>query len=215
MLRKNEKEHKQERKKGFKLFFTRVFFSVLLFSPVVFTPSKISKNITFAKEEQIEQNTNPDLESLEEKVFHQKYTKDSSEERISRLEEFLFGNKNTSEGFESRINKIKKALKLSQPQLKITESEKIETPEIKEPKVIYEDLGIVGIISQIENEVFNMTFNEQPFPRRVIALEEKILTRGEIAINRKKPLLERVSYLVQKSGLQVNKQIPLTLPSQK
>ena len=215
MLRKKEKEHKLEKKESFSLSITVVFF---IFSLLL---------SAYAQESQYK-----DLDSIEKDIFHQSFTSESKEDRLSRLEEFLFGTKRSNENPEIRTNKIINALKqketTTKTQEQITQKEiipnlpknnKIDLTSQKEQTTKFYDestnVGVIGAISQIETKVFGKSFNELSFQSRVSALEEKILTKSEIINNKNKPILERVSYLVKKTGLNIPEQnLPtITLPS--
>ena len=179
-----------------------------------------------------------ELDALEEKVFHQTYTKDPVETRILRLEEFLFGQKQVKGTIEERFKKINSAINPEAEKQKNRETGKKENPSqniilnqspeqsegaSKESsngsgafantqndnnsQVIYDEsfnVGVVGAVNQIEEIVFNMVFNNVAFPARVANLEDKLLSKSEVYKSRKKPLMERVQKLVQKSGLQQN-----------
>ena len=150
--------------------------------------------ITFAQE-----LDNKELNSLEEKVFHQTYSTESKEERISRLESFLFGKQNLKENIENRLKKITTALKAPDIEQPIIKSETLDTiPPPQEPP---NKEGIIGAINQIETKMFNMTYNDYPFQARINALEDRLLSKQEIAKDRMKPLLERVTILVKKAGI--------------
>ncbi len=237
MLRKKEKEHKQEKSKDNiqKLYiiailfiltiqiFNLFYYSYKCFAAETNTQAQASPSKEVSKI--IEQS---ELDSIEEKVFHEKYLSDPKETRVSRLEEFVFGKKQSAETVEERIKKINNAINPKEQK----EEQKVETKEqnIKESltttsdenkqeyKVIYDEsfnVGVVGAINQIENKVFSMSFNNLPFPTRVAKLEETLLSTSEILKNRKKPLMERVNKLVQKAGLMPDYQVPpIQLPKQ-
>lgn len=201
MLRKKEKELKLERKEDKKIIVLILFLLVLLSFSIT--------NISYSQEV---------LTSIEEKVFHHKYTNETNEQRMSRLEEFIFGKKYQNETTEVRLNRISNALQpqkgekkhlentITPQESQITKTDTIE----KEPKVIYDEsfnTGILGAISQIEFKIFNKTFNNVPFGARVSALENQLLTKFEIPQARKKPLLERVTILLNRAGLITNRPI--------
>lgn len=216
MLRKKEKELRLEKKEDNLIFVYIITFFIALLC--------IGSLVVYAQE---------DLSSIEEKIFHEKHTNETNEKRLSRLEEFIFGRKYENEVFEIRLNRILKALQLQKEEGKvetITTLKKLpeETIESK-PKVIYDEsfnTGVVGAINQIELKIFNKTFNHIPFPTRVLALENQLLTKPEISKVRKKPLLERVSILVNRAGVILTQevqeqgqhyqplQVPQKLPSQ-
>ena len=220
MLRKKEKEHRQEKNEGFNLHTDKLL--VLFFLLLSIYLLETSGEFVIAQDK--------DLGTIEEKIFHQKFEKEPKEERVSRLEDFLFGTKHSGENLESRTTKIfaaieppakePKSIKVEQILPKI-EPERIETDKqgSGEPNIVYDEAfntGVVGAISQIESKVFNKTFNNLSFPIRVVNLEEKLLSRPEIIKNRKKPLIERVTILVQKAGLPVQKENPPVIyPPQK
>ena len=200
----------QRKRKGFnflKFLFFFIFFSNIYLSAPLYTYS------AYAQENNLKQNQDPDskeLNDLEEKVFHQSYSTESKEERISRLESLLFGKSSPKETIENRIKKITTALKVPavvEAGLKPAST----TPSPQEP---IDKEGIIGAINQIEVKMFNMTFNEYPFPVRINALEDKLLSKSEIEKNRTKPLLERVTILVDKAGIPVQKGNKLNLNSQ-
>jgi hypothetical protein len=201
VLKKRGKGLKLEKKEDKIIFALIIIFSLAL----IFTGASVS-------------NAQEDLSPIEEKIFHQKYTNETNEQRASRLEEFIFGRKYQNEVFETRLNRILKALQLQKEEKKlekqaqsrleaetITTSKKLPEDTTKsKPKVIYDEsfnTGVLGAISQIELKIFNKTFNHIPFPTRVAALENQLLTKSEISKVRKQPLLERVSILVNRAGL--------------
>ena len=170
----------QRKRKGFSFFLILIFFST---------------QVTYAQE-----FDNKELTNLEEKVFHQSYSTESKEERISRLENFLFGKPALKESIENRLKKITTALKAPEIEQPIIKSETLDKIPPSQPT---NNEGIIGAISQIEMKMFNMTFNEYPFIARINALEDRLLSKQEITKDRMKPLLERVTILVSKAGLQV------------
>ena len=216
MSRKKEKVHKPEEKKGFSLL--KISLLIFFISSTLFLQLTYQfKDKVFAQSNNPEvsakpKDSNDDLSNLEEKIFHEQYTKDPTEERLSRIEDFLFGRKYSSQSIENRISKINTALqpalqppvqeKTNIETLKPIEPEHLEIPsKPEEPKVVYDEganTGVIGTISEIENKVFGMTFNETPFQKRVENLGFKILSNLERNKSMKKPLIERVSILVKK-----------------
>ena len=237
MLRKNEKELKLEERKGYKpstvmgyiKFSLCLIYCFTIFSLVYAQQPNLQtatpQEIDIEKGLQDKRNiTSKSLDQLEEKIFHQKFSDESSNDRLSRIEEFVFGKKTSNQIDEIRLNKITNAL---QDKSNETEQEKIQViqPQTipqnaiasqkdeqninKQQKIIYPEpnnSGIIGAINEIEVKIFNKTFEALPFPQRVANLEEKILTRNEITKNSKKPLLERVNILVKKANLPISKQ---------
>ena len=173
-----------------KILLFLIFFSIIyLLSFYTYSPSVSAQD-------------SKELDSLEERVFHQSYNSESKEERISRLENFLFGKQNSKDSIESRIIKITTALKVQetkQPSYPIIKPELFK--EVKEETKLENNEGIIGAINQIEIKMFNMTFNEYPFTARINALEDRLLQKNEITQNKMKPLLERVTILVKKAGI--------------
>ncbi len=210
MLRKKEKVQTQRKRKGFnflKLLFFFTFFSIICLSSSLYTHN------ASAQESNLKQNQAPDnkeLGNLEEKVFHQSFSSESKESRVSRLENFLFGNQNPKESIENRIKKITTALKtpeIEQPVIKPEPINAIKPETIDKtppPQESTNNEGIIGAINQIEIKMFNMTFNEYPFQSRISSLEDRLLSKKEISTTRAKPLLERVTILINKAGLQIN-----------
>ena len=191
MSRKREKAQTQGKRKGFNfLIFLLLFLSILIFQ---------DKFIASAQET----NSADELSSIEEKVFHQNYKDEIRESRISMLENFLFGKDFKAEPTESRIKKITDAIsskkEKEQPQELII-PEKVEIKDSNPEPSSRE--GILNRINQIETKLFNKTFENYPFQIRVSALEERILSQEEIAINKTKPLLNRVSFLLDKIGIE-------------
>ena len=193
MLRKKEKEHKQEKNEEINFFsfnLTIIFLSLLILS--------LANSISFytlANIEETQTTQKTDLDNIEEKVFHQSFNKESQEERAGRLEKFLFGITHANLSLEERLNKITNAIQTNI---------KKETPQ-----VLYDEsfnTGVIGTISQIEIKIFNRIFNDLPFQTRVSSLEDRLLSRQEIIRARKKPLLERVSILVSKAEINTNPQ---------
>ncbi|MBI2995485.1 MAG: hypothetical protein HYY52_02100 [Candidatus Melainabacteria bacterium] len=189
MLRKKEKEYKQEERKDFKFFVSVIFILLAFFF------YKLEASVYATENEYSNINK---LDKIEEKIYHETFKGETSEQRISRIEEFIFGKKYANENIETRINKITFAI---EPEKK---SEVKEVNEIKaQQTIIYDELfntGVVGAISQLEKKVFNHVFNNLPFQARVSRLEEKMLSQGEILRAKQKPLIERISILVKKSG---------------
>ncbi len=251
MLRKKEKWHKQEKGDSFKKPLLFVFLFCFLFNfhltglaQQLFSSSSGTQNQNTNKEaitnKQVQPNKLNELDTLEEKIFHQTYSKDAVEERTSRLEEFLFGEKQSKGTLEERIQKINNAINpkkeqsainnrieqlglgneqnspnsqspIPNPQSPDQQSDITEQnlkPEAQDsPQVVYDEsfnTGVVGAVNQIEEMIFNMVFNNLPFPTRVSNLEDKLLSKSETMKSRKKPLMERVQKLIQKSGLQQN-----------
>lgn len=208
MLRKKEKAHKQKRKEdkstSFRLFF--LFFTVLIFSCFC--------NLNNVSAEEVSPPSadvfSTSLDEIEEKVFHIKYSSDKKEDRLSRLEDFIFGTKNESKTPEERLKKISSSIETKpQPIVKkeaITPPpiEQPQIPQVKEePKVVYDDNsknGVFGTITDLEKKIFNKTFEDMPFQKRVEQLEAKMLSRGELNKVKDQPLLERVTNLVQKGN---------------
>lgn len=198
MLREKEKVHKQERKEDSKFKIILLLFFIVICS------------FNYCRALNLET-----LDAIEEKVFHEKFISQPKEARLSKLEMFLFGTSFPDNPPEQRLNKITSAI---EPQKKeeIKEQPKVEVikPEVfleekkDGQKVIYDEsfnTGIIGSVSQLEKSLFNRVYNELPFQSRIIQLEENLLPKGEILKNRKKPLLERVSILIQRGGLRNQK----------
>lgn len=200
MLRKKGKVHRQKRKKGFK-FLKPLIFLVFLLSLFIYTYNfSVVAQETELKE--VTKTDNKELSDLEEKIFHQNFNTEQADSRLSRLENFLFGKAFEKEVYETRINKITAALKTPEkekPAIEEIKPESIETPST--PQAITNKEGIIGAINQIEMKMFNMTYNDYPFPARISSLEDRLLSKSEISINRSKPLLERVTILVSKAGI--------------
>lgn len=175
----------QRKRKDFSFFLISIFFCT---------------QITFAQEPD-----NKELNNLEEKIFRQNYSSESKEARAERLENFLFGKPTSKETIENRIKKITTALKAPETEQLVEKEIKSETlDKIPLLQVPANNEGIIGAISQIEIKMFNMTFNEYPFVARINALEDRLLSKQEIATDRIKPLLERVTILVKKAGITQN-----------
>lgn len=206
MLRKNEKEHKPEKNEGFNfLFFLIILILIIL---CLKFPDRIFCRV-FAQNSQLNQNS--DISSIEEKVFHQQYESEPIEERLSRLENLIFGAKQLPGNTELRINKIISSFKTKDPSSKplpVIQNEPIKL-EKEEPTVVVDptsNVGVIGLVNQLETKVFNMTFNELPFPARIENLENKLLSKSDIDKTRKKPLIERISTLVSKMGVNTSQQ---------
>lgn len=181
----------------------------------------INKKIQDAKDKEIASK----LESLEEKVFHQKYKTDSNEDRINRLEEFVFGQKYLISPPDVRLKNLTSALNLEEEKSKAQEPQESikaeplapKTAELTEdkPKIEYDEStesGVFGAVSKIEMKVYHKTFNEIPFYKRIEKLEDEILTWRERNNTKKRPLIERVSILVRRVGIEVPEQIPIQAP---
>ena len=207
MLKEKEKAHKQEKKEGknpSKYFLLAVLFIFLYLIP--YFPYKVR-----AQDSEI-----VNLEKLEEKVFHENYKNETTSERLNRLENLLFGIKFSGEPSDVRIKRINNALLPPLKDTPVPKNEKIismqdnilkpETYNEKEDrKVIYDDsfnTGITGAIAQLEQKAFNQSYLNQPFQIRIANLEDKLLSKAEIIQNRKKPLLDRVAYLLQRGGIE-------------
>ena len=185
MSRKKEKAQTQGKRKDFKFLLL-----VLLFLGI--STQKV--------------NSADELGNIEEKVFHQSYKNESQEERISMLENFLFGKEFKKDPAESRIKKITDAItskKEKEQTVEVTAPEKIE---IKDPVPAENPLkeGVLSAVNRIEIKLFNKTFPDYPFQARISALEERVLSGEEIATNRTKPLMERVTVLLHKAGIENN-----------
>lgn len=237
MLKEKGKVYKPEEKKGFNflkvLFLSYVLvFSIFLTNKILAqdavsaptsTPADLAKDI----ESPSAASPNKELDELEEKILHQKYPKDSKENRISRLEEIIFGRQAVNLTPDARLQKLLRAIPPSEDEIKpivLDKAPQPEEPKLKpeelykdplengnKPKVIYDEgfnQGVFGAVGQIETKVFNKTFNEVPFEKRVEKLEETILPKWELNQSRKKPLIERVSILVRKAGVSVPQQDP-------
>lgn len=200
MLRKNEKAHKLEKNEGFSFLLYKVFFPVFILLFIFVLQNLLEINcFSIAQVTQ----TNTDLGSIEEKIFHHKFETDSYEDRLSRLEVLIFGNKNLADSADQRTTKIINAFKIKDgtPSQKPQETIINEPVKLEKPTIVYEESnneGVVGAIGQIETKLFNKTFNDLPFITRIENLEEKLLTKSEISNIRKKPIIERISILVKK-----------------
>ena len=210
MLRKNEKEHKPEKNEDFSFLLYKLLFLVFLILIISFLkfPDQFLYKVV-AQDSPLSENN--DLSSIEEKVFHQKYETDSTEERFSRLENLIFGAKQSSGNTKQRLNKIINSFKTKDttPKPLPTISNEIIKIEKEEPKVIVDEssnTGVIGAINQLEIKVFNMTFNELPFPARIENLEDKLFPKSEITKIRKKTIIERISILVNKAGANIPQQ---------
>lgn len=212
MLRRKEKEHKQEEErdsKPQKTFFILILLIFFITNLNVFAQDTEQSQVNYQ-----ERTDSKELDNLEEKIFKYKYNNEPKEKRVERLEEFIFGKKYTSKNIESRINKLLKAFKKQAKEEEVFEQ--VEIPK-QEPKIIYDntsETGIIGAISQIEIKIFNKTFNDFPFYKRVENLEENILSEHEIKKIRNKSLIERVSILIKKTGIMPQQEDTLTLPQQ-
>ena len=208
MLKEKEKVHKQEKRKGFK---STAFVFFLLFASFAFSYLSVSAGDK-------ESTASLDLENIEEKVFHEKFTTLPKEERLTKLENFLFGISSPKESDELRLNKITSSIsseKKEEP--KKPQEAQLQKAENETPEIIYDEsanTGIIGTISQIERRVFNKIYNELPFQKRVEQLEDRILSKSESLKNKKKTMLERVTILVQRinTNTQNNPQPPVIYP---
>ena len=224
MLKRKEKEHKHvgnavyKTSVTYRFFFTKflilIFLSLNLTIPCYPEESKDNSNTA-----QVDLATEK-ISDLEDKVFHEKYTADKIEDRLGRLEDFVFGNKYSSLTVNDRLQKLAGALTSKTTDSIPPESVAVkETPDdtpTNEPRVVYDEsfnTGVIGAISQIESRVFGKTFNEYTFQKRIENLEQRILNRAEIAKNKNKTLIERVTYLVRRTGISpVNPNIPVINP---
>ncbi len=231
MLRKKEKEHKLEKNEDFNHSYLKAFIIATLINLIYFSQITYFFHYgSIAQTESTKEAQDKDLiniDELEEKVFHQQFKSDTKDLRLSRLEDFIFGKKSSGIAIPERLNKLTTALQLQkkeqvqvtpEPILQVSPEKVADKPqeEIKEePKVLYDEtfnVGVLGTISQIEKRVFNKVFNEQPFQARVTALENKLLSKSEISKNRKRPLLDRITILMEKAGIPAGKPEPLQLP---
>lgn len=230
MLKRNEKEYKPDEKRGFSLLL--FFLSIILIISTVFSGNNThaqestSQVENLAKDIEITKNksSSPELDELEDKILYQKYIKDSIEERLSRLEELIFGRAFSNQTTENRLSKLLTAIPREKsiekteeikPEKLIEKTEILPDEKENTKKVIYDEgfnQGILGAISQVETKVFNMTYNEVPFEKRVEKLEETILSKGELNQVRKTSLIERVSILLKRAGIQPSNQ-SISLPT--
>ena len=234
MSKRKEKKLKQEKNADSKVQFllallTRVSFFILVFLLIFFT---INNSPSYAQTETYES----DLVSLEEKIFHQRFTSEDFKNRLSRLEKFIFGKDNSNISTEQRLNKIKTAID-SSPNKKSSNTfvninpqdsevkdtgQKIENKEQKaedknnKETMVYDDSansGVFGAISKIEEKVFNKAFNDLLFEKRVDALEKILFTKNEQKKIKEKPILERVAILLKRAGFKPsNNQKQIQLP---
>ncbi len=195
----------QRKRKGFN-FLKPLFFIIFLLSifcsGYIYTSTRANTEETNLKE--VTNTDNKELNDLEEKIFHQNFKTEQTESRLSRLENFLFGKSYEKEIYENRIKKISTALKTPEVEKPApTASTEGIKPEslVSPPQDATNKEGIIGAINQIEMKMFNMTYNDYPFPARISALEDRLLSKNELAKNRTKPLLERVTILVNKAGI--------------
>ena len=221
MSRKKEKVLKHEKNADFKERLGRLLLIVfLLLNLYILNTEK-----AYASFSQESTDQSGDISEIEEKIFHEKYEKELLESRLTRLEEFIFKTTSKNESYEQRIKKIKDAFTSKENTNKLPEQIKnqtldktsIENTEKEEPIVIYDkssNTGVIGAVNQIENKVFNMTFDNLPFQSRVSNLEDSILQTNEAEKLRKKSLMERVTYLLEKTGLQTHEQNNLKKDSQ-
>ena len=204
MLRKKEKVLRQERKKDFKSYFLFSLLFLLLLSVNVF-----SDQISTAQETNIQQPEIKELDSLEEIVFHQTYKNQTKEERLTKFEFFLFGKNFQAETFESRFTRITSALNKHKEEKNLLIAENLKPteniPKEKNPQlpVNVHNEGVIGAVNQIELKLFNRTFDDYPFQSRISGLEDKLLSKSEILNNRKKPLLERITILINKANINI------------
>ena len=216
MLRRKEKVHKPGKSEGFSL----IVFSLVLVLSCSHSPAQ-SEVVKPVQDTEV-----ISIGELEEKVLHQKFDFDSKDTRLSRLEDFVFGKKYSEDTTLERIKKLSEALKANQEEKTtptpgsspaITPESLNNTQEVlnDEPRIVYDEsfnVGILGTVSQLEKKVFNMTFINVSFPTRVAALENRLLTKYEIVKNKKKPLLDRITILMQKVGMPQNRPEPLQFP---
>ena len=221
MSRKKEKVLRHEKNEDFKKQLGRLLLIVfLLLNLYILNTEKV-----YASFSQESTDQSGDISEIEEKIFHEKYEKELLESRLTRLEEFIFKTTSKNESYEQRIKKIKDAFTSKENADKLPEQIKnqaldktsIENTEKEEPIVIYDEssnTGVIGRVRQIENKVFNMTFDNLPFQSRVSNLEDSILQTNEAEKLRKKSLMERVTYLLEKTGLQTHEQNNIKKDSQ-
>lgn len=201
MLRKNVKVHKQKRKKDFSLY--RLIACCLILT-ILFCFKVNAQEITLSNE------YIKSIEQLEEKIFYQKFDNNTIEDRLSRIEKLIFGKISKENDPVVRINNLTEALNKPEETLeplkpkplpKITPETIPKEENTKEPKVIYGDsfnTGILGKIKDLEIKLYGTSFEDKPFQKRIEDLEDKLLSATEKYKNRSKPLLERVSYLLDK-----------------
>lgn len=202
MLRRKEKAHKQKRKED-KNTSLKLFFTILIFSCFCNSTNVSAEEVSPTSADVFSTS----LDEIEEKVFHIKYNSDKKEDRLSRLEDFIFGIKNEKKTPEERLKKISSSIETKPEQTKkeiIPTPVQIQEPQIKEePKVVYDDNsknGVFGTITDLEKKMFDKTFEDLPFQKRVEQLESKMLSSGELNKVKDKPLIERVTNLVQKGN---------------
>ena len=232
MLRKKEKEHKPEKNEDFNRSYLKALIIAILINLIYFAQVICFFHSSFhyssiAQTDSTKEIQDKDIISigeLEEKVFHQKFESDTKDTRLSKLEDFIFGKKFSGGAIPERINKLATALQiqkkeqaqtLPEPVPQISPEKVIEKATEETPKVVYDEtfnVGILGTVSQLEKRVFNKVFNDVLFQSRIVALEDKLLSRVEISQNRKRPLLDRITILMQKVGIPSQKPEPLQLP---
>jgi hypothetical protein len=200
VLRKKEKVHKPKRRKD-------KYFLVFL----------LALSISNALAQSPSPNGEGDLSSIEDKIFHQQYANEKKEDRVSRIEEFLFGVK-SNKPYDERLNKIVKSLKVNEiprpddsPAFGEARSQSERhllspptRPEVRQGQPVVpakSSAGVLGTISDIEKKVLGKTYNDLSFQSRVEQLEEKMLSGDESANAINKPLLERVTVLVKRAGV--------------
>lgn len=226
MLKENEKKPNQikKEKEEVKFFSYSLLFSFIL---IFFISSTITYKANTEVLEPKQENTitDPSLEKInkiEEIVFHQSYPKEKTENRLLKLENFILGSENPNLTIEERIKKISTALKIEDkkensevPEIKTVEQKENEiSTEQKSKPETDENVGIFGTISKIEKQVYGSEFNQFPFEKRVELLEEKLLTSSERYKSKNKSLLERASYLVTKSMIEIPQEEPNNLNNQ-
>lgn len=233
MLRKKENLHSLKRKKrSFNkplsfISLTRVFICILVLI-------SLSVSASLSQEELVLDDNFEKIEEIEKNLFKSKFPKESKSERVSRVEKYIFGSDYPEKDFAERIQLILKALNIKpkkQPKLvhpreteettkevEVSESTKNEIAnpskdeiskkmeEINEriPKAGSSVDGVFGNLSKIEEKVFGMSFDNVAFPKRVEALEFKVLSRSERGRMKSKSLLERVNLLVNKTHIHID-----------
>lgn len=137
-----------------KKFYLIIYFIVLLL--FVFNPVFASNNDVMTR--------------IENNIYGFDYSKDNTQNRISRLEKTVYG-KSSAGDINKRINKLSSDISADVIGLEI---EPVKDTFLAEEYLKEDDTVSYPIVDEIEQRIFNRTYKNRDFHTRIVTIEKKL-----------------------------------------
>ena len=113
------------------------------------------------------------LNKIENNIYGFDYTNDTDENRVKRLEKTIYG-KSSSGNINNRLTKLSNDISADVIGLEIPavrDTFLAEENELEESNVDY------PVVDEIEQKLFNQTYNNRDFHTRIVTIEKKLFMK--------------------------------------